>query len=173
VEEGLAVTVEPVVALNAFAGLHTYVLAPLAVSVADCPLQIVAGVTVITGSTFTVTVTCVDAVHPFPSVPVTVYVMVEVGLAVTEEPVVALSAVAGLHVYVLAPLAVSAVDCPLQIVAGETAITGRGLTFTVTCVEAVQPLLSVPVTVYVVVVAGLAVTGEPVDELKSVEGDHA
>ena len=53
---------------------------------------------------------------------------------------------------------------------GVTVITGRGFTVTVTCVVAVQPLLSVPVTVYVVVEEGLAVTGEPVDELKFVEG---
>ena len=53
------------------------------------------GVTEITGSGFTFTVTCVDAVQPLPSVPVTVYVVVEVGLAVTVEPVVALSPVAG------------------------------------------------------------------------------
>ena len=55
------------------------------------------GETVTTGRGFTVTVTCVDAVHPLLSVPVTVYVVVEVGLAVTEEPVVALSAFAGVH----------------------------------------------------------------------------
>jgi hypothetical protein len=74
------------------------VLAPLAVSGVDCPLQIDADVTEITGNGFTVTVTCVDDVHPFTSVPVTVYVEVEVGLAVTLVPVVALSPVAGDHV---------------------------------------------------------------------------
>jgi hypothetical protein len=39
------------------------------------------------------------------------------------------------------------VDCPLQIDADVTLITGSGFTFTVTCVDAVQPLLSVPTTV--------------------------
>ena len=54
--------------------------------------------------------------HPFTSVPVTVYVVVEVGLAVTVEPVVELSPVAGDQMYVTAPLAVSvAVCCPTQI----------------------------------------------------------
>jgi hypothetical protein len=45
---------------------------------------------------FTVTVICADAEHPV-TVPITVYVIVEVGVDVTEEPVVLLSAVAGLH----------------------------------------------------------------------------
>ena len=62
-------------------------------------------------------------------------------------------------------------DCPAQIVAGETLITGGGFTVTVTCAVAVHPLL-VPVTVYVVVVAGVAVTDEPVVLLKPVGGDH-
>ena len=44
-------------------------------------------------------------VHPL--VPVTVYRVVLVGLAVTTDPVVALRPVAGDHVYVLAPLAVN------------------------------------------------------------------
>src|SRR6185503_18247929 len=120
--------------------------------------------TEITGGGLTLTVTCVEAVHPLLSVPVTVYVVVEVGLAVTVEPDVALSPVAGDQTYVVAPEAVSvAVCCPAQIAGGGgTEITGGGLTFTVTCVEAVHPLLSVPVTVYVVVEVGLAVTVEPV-----------
>ena len=95
----------------------------------------------------TVTVPCPVEVQPLLSVPVTVYVIVEVGFAVTEEPVVALSAVAGLHEYVFAPLAVSVVDCPLQIVAEETVTTGSGFTVTVTCVDDVHPLTSVPVIV--------------------------
>jgi hypothetical protein len=78
--------------------------------VADCPLQIAGGgVTVTTGSGFTVTVTCTVAVHPL-DVPITVYVVVLAGFAVTGEPVVELSPIAGLHAYVLAPLTVSCVD---------------------------------------------------------------
>jgi hypothetical protein len=69
---GFAVTEEPVVELSAVAGLHAYVVAPPAVSVTDCPAQTGAGVvTVTTGSGFTVTVTCVEPVHPFKS-PTTV-----------------------------------------------------------------------------------------------------
>ena len=48
-------------------------LAPLAVSVADAPLQIAAGVgTLTTGIGFIVTVTCAVAEQPLASVPVTV-----------------------------------------------------------------------------------------------------
>ena len=80
--------------------------------------------------------------------------------------------VGGDHEYVLAPLAVSVAGCPLQIaVLGETVIA-TVVTVTVTCAVAVHPLMLVPVTVYVVVEGGLAVTDEPVDELRLVEGVH-
>ena len=73
VEDGFAVIGEPVDELKFVDGIQVYVCAPLAVSVADCPLQIAGGtVTVITGRGFTVTVTCVEAEHPLLSVPVTV-----------------------------------------------------------------------------------------------------
>jgi hypothetical protein len=55
------------------------------------------GETVRTGIGFMVTVVCAEAEHPFASVPVTVYEAVEEGLAVTDEPVVLLRSVAGLH----------------------------------------------------------------------------
>ena len=71
--------------------------APLAVSVVVCPVHIVTGDTLITGWLDIVTVTCAVAVHPNAS-PVTVYVIVEDGLAITEGPVVVLSDVEGLHV---------------------------------------------------------------------------
>jgi hypothetical protein len=87
----------PVEFTSADAGLHTYELAPEATIVAPCPAHTETGGTVTTGEGLTVTVTCVEAVHPFKS-PTTVYVAVEVGLAVTEEPVVALNPVAGLQV---------------------------------------------------------------------------
>ena len=71
-----------------------------------------------------------------------------------------------------APLAVNVAVCPVQIIVElDTELTtGNGFTVTVTCAVAVQPLLSVPVTVYVVVADGLAVTGEPVVALRFVEG---
>jgi hypothetical protein len=103
------------------------VLAPFAVSVVDCPAQIVdAGETVTTGRGLTVTVVCAVEVQP-RRFPVTVYVVVETGFAVTLEPVDALSDVDGLHEYVVAPFAVRVVDCPAQIMAaGETLTTGGG-----------------------------------------------
>ena len=61
------------------------------------------------GRGLTVTVICDDAVQPV-TVPTIVYVIVDVGFAVTEEPVVLLKPVAGLHEYVLAPLTVRTVD---------------------------------------------------------------
>ena len=119
---------------KAVEGLHEYVFAPLAVSVVFCPVQIVMlGETVTTGIGLMVTVTCAVAEHPFTSVPVTIYVVVDDGFAVTEEPVVALNAVDGLQEYVLAPLAISDTDCPAQTAAGVfTLITGNGFTVTVT-----------------------------------------
>ena len=147
-------------------------LAPLAVSVVLCPIHIDAGATVTFGWLAIVTVTCAVAVHPSAS-PVTVYVIVEVGLATTVAPVVVFNEVAGLHVYVFAPLAVSVVFCPVQMVMfGETVTTGIGFTVTVVCADAEHPFASVPVTIYVVVVIGFAVTGEPVVELSAVDGVH-
>ena len=74
--------------------------------------------------------------------------MVVVGLAVTVAPVVADNPVAGLQLYVEAPLAVIDVLLPLQIVAvvGETVTVGTGLTVTVTVAVPVHPLV-VPETV--------------------------
>jgi hypothetical protein len=56
------------------------------------------GVTEITGSGFTETVTCEDAVHPLFPVAVTVYVVVENGVAVTMLPVEELNVDEGLQV---------------------------------------------------------------------------
>ena len=49
------------------------------------------------GAGITVTVTSAVFVHPFAAVPVTVYVVVDAGLAVTVAPVVDDSPAAGLH----------------------------------------------------------------------------
>jgi hypothetical protein len=50
-----------------------------------------------TGKSFTVTVTASMLTHPFASVPVTVYVVVTVGLATTLAVFVVANPVAGLH----------------------------------------------------------------------------
>lgn len=83
--------------------------------VADVPAQMdwSAPALVVTG-VFTVTVIDEVAVHP-DVVPVTVYVVVVVGVAVTDEPVEALRLPVGDHVYESAPLAVNVVELPEQI----------------------------------------------------------
>jgi hypothetical protein len=61
---------------------------------------------------------------------------------------------------------------PAQKVIGFTVTVGSGLTVTVTVPVEVQPAALVPVMVYVVVAVGDAVTGDPVEELRLVAGDH-
>ena len=71
----------------------------LAVNVVVAPAQIVVALATIVAdgafTTFTVTVSV--STHPFASVPVTVYVVVAVGDATTDEPVPALKLADGLH----------------------------------------------------------------------------
>ena len=55
---------------------------------------------------------------------------------------------------------------------GETEIAGSGFTVTVVCDVAVHPFAEVPVTIYVVVEVGCAITLEPVDEFNDAEGLH-
>src|SRR5262249_3738469 len=101
----------------------------------------------ITGIGFTVTVTCAVAVQP-RDVPVTVYVVVEAGVAVIGVPEVLLSPVEGDQVYADAPFEVRVVDCPAQIeTGGDTVTTGIGFTVTVTWALLVQPATEVPTTV--------------------------
>jgi len=72
---------------------------------------------------------------------------VDVGVAVTEEPLEELNVDEGVQLYVLAPPAVSVILCPMQIEAfGVTVTTGKEFTVTVTCAVEVQPLM-LPVTV--------------------------
>jgi len=94
------------------------------------------------GTAFTVTVTVATSVQPLV-VPVTEYVVVEVGEAVNEDPLPE-----GLQTYELAPLAETVVLLPLQIVgeAADAVTVGTAFTVTVTVAVFVHPLL-VPVTV--------------------------
>ena len=94
---------------------------------------------------FTVTVPVLE--HPNASVPVTVYVMFDVGLAVTDVPVGADSDVAGAHVYVVPPVAVKVLALPLHDVIPEPALmVGKALMDTATVAVLLQPKV-VPVTV--------------------------
>ena len=72
-------------------------VAPFATSVVGKPLQIAVFGETVTITVVTVTVPCPVEVQPLTSVPVTVYVIVEVGLAVTVAPIVELKSVAGFH----------------------------------------------------------------------------
>ena len=100
--------------------------------------------------------------------------MDEVGLAVTVEPVLELNPFEGVQLYVLAPVAINVAVLPGHSCTdeGDTLTTGSGLTITGTIVVPVQPLTSVPLTVYVVVVVGFALTLEPLVALKPVDGDQ-
>lgn len=159
-DEGLAKTVLPEVPLKPVPGLQVYVLAPLAVSVAVPPGQIVALLTVTVGVGVTVTETVALLLQPLAD-PVTVNVCVDEG-ATDTVLVVALPAFA-LHVYVLAPLPVSVTDCPLQIVVAEVlaVTTGKATTVTVEVLDELhEPEL--PVTVYTLVEVGLTVMVEAI-----------
>ena len=97
--------------------------------------------------------------------------VVDVGFAVTLAPVVADNPVPGAQVYVLPPVAANVVYEPVHIATLDPPpIVGKGLTVTVTAAVFTQPLL--PVTVYVVVEVGLAVTFAPVVADKPVPGAH-
>lgn len=114
------------------------------------------------------------AAQPAAEVPFNVYVIVVIGLAVTVAPVLALSAVFGVQVYVEAPDAFSEVFPPEQIVGEPALATNVGVAFTVTTSVLVplagQPAADVPFSVYVMVVEGFAVTLAPVDALILVFG---
>jgi hypothetical protein len=122
---------------------------------------------------FGLTVTCVVCVptHPLAVVPVTVYVVVTVGFAVTVAPLTEDNPVAGDQVYVEAPPALKGEDAPLQIV-GDVTDNVVVVTTTLTVLEAVQPLAAVPVSVYIVLVTGQTV-GESVAPPDETAGDQA
>jgi hypothetical protein len=147
--------------------LHKYVLAPLAVSVEDCPefIVIVDGlaVAVTVGNGFTVTLTAAVPEHPAVLVPVTVYVVVALGVTVLLAPLPNPPD----QLYVFAPLAVNTEVAPLHIAAGlAVAVTnGNGFTVTLTVAVPVHPAVLVPVTVYVVVPVGDTVLELPLPKV--------
>jgi hypothetical protein len=97
------------------------------------------------------TVIVFDAVAEHPAVvPVTVYVVVVAGI--NETPLLTPPD----HAYVVAPPPVSVVDCPAQSVVTLAFAVTEGIALTVIVFDAVAEHPDVvPVTVYVVVVAGI------------------
>ena len=144
-----------------FATLHVPP-AGLPDNVTELPAQKLAFAEVTVGNGFTVIVTVDVLLQPLAFVPVTVYVVVVEGDTETDDPV----SEPGIHMYVVAPEAVSVVVVPLQIVLDDAdAVTvGVMITVTVTCAVEAQPAAEVPVTVYVVVEDGLTVTLVPESE---------
>ena len=142
---GFASTVAPVVAESPSGGDQLYEFAPAAVSVAANPSQIMEELTVITGIGLTVTTDVAVFEHP-EAIPVTVYVVVVEGLAVTVAPLVADNPDGGDQEYDVPPLAVSVAGEPAQMVSELTVTTGSGVTVTIDVAVPVQPEI-VPVTV--------------------------
>jgi hypothetical protein len=71
--------------------------------------------------------------------------------------------------------AVSVTKSPEQNVKGPEAVivaVGRGFTVTEAVAELLHPTVGVPVTVYIVVTAGVAVTVAPVDGVRPIAGNH-
>lgn len=101
------------------------------------------------GKEFTVIATVLLLIHPAVEVAATEYVVLTVGLAVTVAPVETFNPVAGFHVYVFDPEAVSVVLDPVHKVAeaGEIVITGEVFTFTVIVFVVIQPVALLPVNV--------------------------
>jgi len=99
-------------------------------------------------------------VHPAELVPVTVYVVVALGVTVLLVPVPNPPD----QLYVFAPLAVNSELAPLHTADGlAAAVTvGNGFTVTLTVAVPVHPAELVPVTVYVVVALGVTVLLVPV-----------
>ena len=116
--------------------------------------------TVKVGFAFTVKET-VDVFEQEPLLLITVYIVVVAGETTVEEPV----AEPGIHVYVVAPEAVNVELLPLQITLGDAEAVTLGIALTVNITVFVleqEPVL--PVTVYMVVVAGETTVVEPVAE---------
>ena len=165
---------EPVVAVRPVDGDQLYVVPPLAVSVVEVPVHIATDAPpLMVGKALTVTVFVPVLIHPLASVPVTVYIVVVVGLAVMPEPVVAVRPVDGDQLYVVPPPAVSVVEVPVHIATDEPPLmVGSAFTVTVLVPVLIHPFASVPVTVYAVVADGLAVMPEPVVAVRPVDGDQ-
>ena len=110
------------------------------------------------GKALTVMVTVFVFEQPLASVPVMVYVWVEVGVAITVAPVVSFKPVPGDHEYVEAPEAVMVVDVPLHTVAlvGVLEIVGKAFTVTLLSLLVEVQLPDVICNLYQVLPVGVA-----------------
>lgn len=159
VTKGDTVTVDP----ERFPGFHVQVEAPLALSVPVDPEHKINGVLVVVtvGTGLTNTKTVFVPIQPEATCPLTVYVVLVEGAGVTTEPVKA----PGNHVQVVAPLDDNVNVVPAQTVEDDDPAVTVGVVptdrFNVRL--AVQPSALVPVTVYIVVPAGVTTTVFPVN----------
>lgn len=122
---------------------------PVAVIAVDCPLQIedVTALADIVGIGFTVRVTFAESAH-IPLEPTITYVVVTGGDAIGLGQVEQLNPVAGLHVYVVAPLALNDTLSPTHTL-GEEGVTvmfnGATIVTVTACVSLHRPVI--PTTV--------------------------
>ena len=130
-------------------------MTPEAVRTVGVPAHTVAPLTLMAGAGVTTREAAAVFTQPADDVPETVYeVLVEAAMD-RLGPVAPV-----LQVYVEAPDAVRVVVAPLHTVGLVTLITGKAFTVTCTVPVPVHPAELFPVTVYIVVVAGLT-TAEP------------
>ena len=133
--------------------VHVYDVAPLAVILAVCPAHIVGELTVSAKILETVTVDTAVPIQPNVE-PVTVYVVFVAGVAVAVLTPVEVAPAD--QVYEAAPVAVSVAVAVGQTVGEFTNTIGNEFAVTVDTAVAIQPNVE-PVTVYVVVAAGVTV----------------
>ena len=125
-----------------------YVDAPLAESVVELPEQsvVAVAVAVTVGEGLTVIGLVAVAVHPFAAVPVTVYVVVVAGETVIGDPLT----FPGFQTYVDAPIPVSVVELPEQIVVADAEVETVGTArMVIVCVMLLLPFAFVATSVTV------------------------
>ena len=115
----------------------------------ELPAQMVAEAGLIKiGPVFTFIITVCVAKQPKVLSPVTVYVVVTVGVAVIVAPLLEFNEVEDIHTYELAPSAVKETELPGLIVVAEAVMLTEGAGLTVITKEPVfeHPFISTPVT---------------------------
>ena len=122
---------------------QVYVFAPLAVNVIAFPEHTMFGpLILIIGLGFTVTVAVTILLQLFALLPVRVYTVVVVGLAITDAVLTLLNPIDGFHIYEVAPLASKFTELPSHNVALLTVTSGDVLTVSDAVFEII--LLQVP-----------------------------